>query len=87
MTETKSRLEDVVIDPEHQRAAVAIVGDGGYSVGFADYNDPGYAPTTYAFESYADADQCAKALNEHAFGITEDQALLIVASSMKGGVR
>lgn len=67
------------------RAATAVVVEGGYMVGYADLDVPGYTPTTYEYDSYEEAKSVANSINE-SWGVTPDEAIKIVASSMRGGV-
>lgn len=68
------------------RAAVAIVDDNGYSIGYADLDVPGYTPTTYSYETYEAASAAAADINALAFDLTPERALEIVASSMRGAL-
>lgn len=63
------------------RAAVAIVREHGYSIGFADEGVRGYTPTTYTYETYDEADAAAKLWNEGA-GLTPRRAAEIALSTM-----
>lgn len=72
-------------DTTPTKAAVAIVADGGYSIGYADRDVPGYTPTTYTCDSYEEAAKQADLMNE-AWGVSKDLAMDIVASSMRGDV-
>lgn len=66
-------------------AAVAIVADGGYSIGYAEENVPGYSPTTYNYATYREAVSAAAIMNER-LGLSKQRAMDIVTSSMKGRV-
>lgn len=63
------------------RAAVPIVTDTGYSIGYADLNVGGYTPTTYTYDTYEGARAAARLWNERA-GLTPQEAAEIVASTM-----
>jgi hypothetical protein len=64
------------------RAAVAVVTESGYSIGWADEGFKGYTPTTYDYDSYDNAKAAAKLWNERA-GLTPQRASDIVLSTMR----
>ncbi len=64
-----------------RRAAVAIVDESGYSLGYADEGIKGYTPTTYSYDSYESASAAATMWNANA-GLTPDEANQIVLSTM-----
>lgn len=65
------------------RAAVPVVTDGGYGLGYADEGVRGYTPTTYTYESYDEAKAAARMWNERA-GLSPQRAADIVLSTMGG---
>ena len=68
------------------RAAVAVVTERGYSLGFADEGVRGYTPTTYTYETYEAAREAAALWNERA-GLPPQRASEIVLSTVSlGGV-
>lgn len=64
------------------RAAVAVVTQDGYSIGFADEGVSGYTPTTYTYDTYDDARTAAKLWNERA-GLSTGRAAEIAISTMR----
>lgn len=67
-------------------AAVAVVTQDGYSVGFADEGVSGYTPTTYTYRTYDEAKDHARLWNERR-GLTVERAAEIVLSTMSFGGR
>jgi hypothetical protein len=63
------------------RAAVPIVTDKDYSIGFADEGVPGYTATTYSYSGYAEAKFAAHLWNERA-GLSDKRAAEIILSTM-----
>lgn len=63
------------------RAAVAVLHGDSYMVGFADRGVRGYTPTTYTYDTYDEARECARNINKK-LGLTPDQMAEIVLSSM-----
>lgn len=65
---------------------VFLVGETGYGLGVAEYNEPGFWPISsgvYTAESWDDATEISIAMNEH-IGLTEDQVIEIIAASREG---
>ena len=65
-------------------AAVPVVTESGYSIGFADEGVKGYTPTTYHYETWDEASLAAKLWNERA-GLSPERAASITLSTMTFG--
>jgi hypothetical protein len=62
---------------------VAVVADPGWRLGVAVANERGYTPTAKTFDNELEAREWAQGLNEH-IGLSDDQAIRIVVSTMGG---
>ena len=87
---TNTHLEAAILDQkvagEFQGKVYAFVGviNDGYQLGVAVANEQGYSPIEgKKFDSYDEAKQWAKELNEH-IGLSYDAALDIIGSTMFG---
>jgi hypothetical protein len=91
---TNTHLEAALIDQKvagalrgHAYAFVAVVADGGWQLGVAVQDEPGYiAVKGKSFVDHDEAKQWADSLNKHV-GLTADAAIEIVCSSMRRKVR
>jgi len=91
---TSTHLEAAFIDqsvagafPDKRYAFVAVTGDGGWQLGVAVADQPGYNPIagkTFATES--EAKQWADGLNTHV-GRDAEAVMRIVSSTMRGQSR
>jgi hypothetical protein len=90
---TNRHLEAAIIDQKvagefagKTYAFVAVI-DEGYKLGVAVKNETGYNPISgKTFRTHDEAKQWADGLNEH-IGLSKDEALNIVGSTMFGGGR
>lgn len=64
-------------------AATVLITDGGWIVGLATENEPGYLPLNYGpFEDKGEAEALATRINVEAYGLDKHTALLVVVSSV-----
>jgi hypothetical protein len=88
---TQTHLEAAIIDqsaagafPGKLYAFVAVIGGGGWQLGVAVANEPGYNPIPgKTFKTQAEAKEWADGLNKH-IGRDADTVMAIVCSSMGG---
>lgn len=66
-------------------AYTAVVRHPGFGIGVAEENDSGYWPLASEgrFATWEEASQRARTLNQEKLKLTEEDAALIVASSMR----
>jgi hypothetical protein len=90
MSITGKYLEAALLDQsvagtflDKKYAYVVVWCDGGWRLGIAVANEPGYNPVAKIFDKEADAREWAKGLNQH-IGLSEDDAIAIIASTMGG---
>lgn len=73
----------------HNVAIVAVSGEAkGFTLGIAERDKPGYSPINsyhYLVDTYSEAADEADRLNDVLFGIGEEVAVDIIASSMRAG--
>lgn len=67
-------------------AFVKVIEEGGWKLGVAVKNEPGYHPFKHVFKTEAEAKEWADGLNTH-IGLTERRATEIVCSTMFGSRR
>lgn len=88
---TNTHLEAAIIDQKvagefegKQYAFVTAIAHGGWQLGVAVANEPGYNPINgKVFKTQAEAKEWAARLNAH-IGRSEDSALAIITSTMGG---
>jgi hypothetical protein len=75
-----------VIDTTKRKAFTAIIQPGGFGLGIAVENEPGYYPVREfppgSFKTWDEAGEKANALNTEKFGLSHEDAWRITASSM-----
>lgn len=75
--------KDVASVAAPQKAVTALLADGGWIIGLATENEPGYSPLTYGpYDSEEEALKLADHINKHVYGLTPKRALMVVMSSM-----
>lgn len=88
---TNTHLEAAFIDqnvagwfPNQRYAFIAVHKEGGgWQLGVAVEDEPGYNPIAgKTFTTHREADEWATALNEH-IGLSADEALLIIVTTMR----
>lgn len=68
-------------------AFVPVVAKGGWELGVAVYDERGYSPIKgKTFKEHDEASEWADGLNAH-IGLTDDEAIRIICSSMNKGRR
>lgn len=87
---TNSNLEAAIIDQKvagefqgKRYAFAAVVAQGGWQLGVAVENEPGYAPIDgKSFAQQAEAKQWADGLNRH-IGLSDEDAMNIIITTMR----